>query len=115
MDEEGKWQINLEGMLIDATGCFGVGISKPNSIDLEKFDKMTWRKFLSINKQKKLKGEWFYDGWLIEKIRSFLDLFEYHLSEVRVYMPKNEFPLYIVFEAYRNNGCILLSPRRDYP
>lgn len=111
MNQKMNLKIKLEDVVLDWTGCFGIGVLKENTIDLKKFEKTTWRNFRSWNKRKKNRGEWFYDDWLIEKVRDFIHLLGYRLKDLRVYKPKKRFPLIISFEAYRNIGYIMIAPR----
>ena len=67
------------------------------------------------NKRQKKRGQWFYDNWLINKVRWCIFAFGYRLTyDIYVLMPKIMFPLLIVIKDADPIFYIMIAPRRGF-
>jgi len=116
--EEIPMRFDIYKIMIGQYRCFGLcfcdTIKDHNKKD---YHKLTWKSFLQRNKRRKNRGEWFFDEWLLNKVRLCVRLFGYRLTyDVDVLMPNKMLPLLI--QIVQTEECspfyMMISPRK-YP
>ena len=109
-------RFNTNQIMIGQYHCFGLcfwdTIREHNE---DKYHKLTWKSFLQRNIRQKNRGTWFFDEWLLNKVRLCVRLFGYRLNyDIEVLMPNEKMPLLV--RIIQTEECppfyIMIAPRK---
>jgi len=110
-----------ESLMMGVYHCFALAFEDDLNLDSYHHIKMKWKSFQRKNREKKKqyldhgKG-WFYDHWLLKRIKYSVYSFGYLLEDVEILMPTRMHLLIIKInpdppEVDDRRICILISPR----
>lgn len=102
-------------VVADVYRCFGISLMKYVTIGDKPYDALTWRQFYRRNRRLKVKGEWFFDDWLVQRLKVAIHLFGHYYMDVTVLMPRKPMPLLVqipvVFaDEWEVPWCMMIAP-----
>jgi hypothetical protein len=98
-------------LITDMFGIIGLILPSNVNIDLDKYVAMSWDSFVDVNKRHKKAKMFYYDGWVLTKVKKLINALNYCTSEVKVWMPLELLPCFIVVEDAPQRFLIAIAPR----
>lgn len=111
--------LSVRQCMMDIYHCFGLSFARHLTIEDKPYEKVSWHVFRMRNYRLKKKGKWFFDDWLIDKLKQGAYLFGYYLNELEVMMPKIPLPLILLVPTqygdkpydFIESYCLMIAPR----